>query len=202
MAVDQDDFYVYHGFSLPLNKDEDVTLFGSLDQLIDWAYQRLGMEGISLDIESSASAAALSGHQSASIHASASIPGTSSSLLASLSEMSLLLSDAEGDISLESLEARASRAFRLELKITRRLSAFCLHRHDWGTKEVQSMAPELVGGTGGKLDVRIISVLSMMVDRANVKSEEVGSSKRLGFDFVICLIVERSIELLKSNDSG
>lgn len=36
-----DDYFVYHGFALPNNSDEDVVLFENVQQLLAWALQRL-----------------------------------------------------------------------------------------------------------------------------------------------------------------
>ncbi|WIA39086.1 hypothetical protein OEZ86_005228 [Tetradesmus obliquus] len=36
-----DDYFVYHGFALPNNPDEDVVLFEDVQQLLAWALQRL-----------------------------------------------------------------------------------------------------------------------------------------------------------------
>jgi hypothetical protein len=36
-----DDYFVYHGFALPNNPDEDVVLFEDVQQLLGWALQRL-----------------------------------------------------------------------------------------------------------------------------------------------------------------
>lgn len=36
-----DDYFVYHGFALPDNPDEDVVLFGDVQQLVDWAEQHM-----------------------------------------------------------------------------------------------------------------------------------------------------------------
>jgi hypothetical protein len=36
-----DDYFVYHGFALPQNPDEDVVLFSDVQQLLGWALQRL-----------------------------------------------------------------------------------------------------------------------------------------------------------------
>jgi hypothetical protein len=36
-----DDYFVYHGFALPNNPDEDVVLFEDVQQLLSWALQRL-----------------------------------------------------------------------------------------------------------------------------------------------------------------
>lgn len=36
-----DDFFVYHGFALPDNSDEDVVLFNSVHQLVEYAVHML-----------------------------------------------------------------------------------------------------------------------------------------------------------------
>lgn len=206
------DFFVYHGFSLPANKDDDVSLFSSVSHLVGWAESRLKLEGVPLDkdglndpaalseaLASESNTAASSGHQSASVHAAAAIQGTSSALLVSSNQIAHNLSTRDGDLlsweSEETLEGRASRAFRLDTSITRRLSAYRLHSNDWGSQEEKSLAPELVG-TGTKVDVRIIAVLAMLIDRANNVTTADGPTKKLGFESISRLIQLRCRELL------
>ncbi|KAF6256015.1 hypothetical protein COO60DRAFT_1659403 [Scenedesmus sp. NREL 46B-D3] len=162
-----DDYFVYHGFALPDNPDEDVVLFEDVQQLLGWALQQMpqlqplaaaGWDQHRLAAVAEA-AAARAAQEASAFCSSGAIQGTSSSVLLPQASLSQQLRQPASRLQQQvqqqwqqQLQHGSSTALceaavlsgMKYLKLQRRLASFRLHSPLWGTPECPPTIPELV----------------------------------------------------------
>ncbi|KAG1666832.1 hypothetical protein FOA52_009456 [Chlamydomonas sp. UWO 241] len=177
-----DDFFVYHGFGLADNQDEDVVLFDTVQECAEWAAHALApSSGCGVHTLAAAGAAAATAAAAAWVGATArcaapQVPGTSSSLMVPARTALDALAASESAATSATAatfttpttagcgEQGAAAAAALAraanpLTVTRRLASFRLHQSEWGLTAAPQV-PELVMRRDGCADVRLLAALA------------------------------------------
>lgn len=145
-----DDFFLYHGFVVPDNDEDDFILFQDLSHLVTWWQDLAGGQhqgsAVRKNLMHGAGVAAeqlfaLAGSRCPSPH----LPGTCSTLMVPLKTAAASLED--------------PNRLPHQVQVERRLASLRLHRNEWGTSTCPTAPIELKVTAGGLVDVRLLGAL-------------------------------------------